>query len=61
MGVVRLSRRLIEVSVLLGSGAVSLGVWCRKFRGKIVVSPSRVEFLTIKNETTMLSRNIGHF
>jgi len=34
MGVLRLSRRLIEVSVLLGSGAVPLGVGCPTYRGK---------------------------
>jgi hypothetical protein len=55
----------VEVSVLVGYGATSLGVVCMTFQDSMMVSSSRVkisisslDILTVEDETTMLSENI---
>lgn len=55
MGVFRRSRRLTEV---FEDPVLSVGAWCQTFGGKIVVSSSGVEFMTVKDEITMLSPNV---
>jgi hypothetical protein len=61
-----LNHVLVGVSPLLEQGALSLANWRPTFRGGIVVSSARVEcsffirHATSDDETTKLSRNVGH-
>jgi len=57
---------LINVSILLGCGAASLGDWCSKFCNNVGVSSSKqykknasfLQFMAPEGKTTMLSQNM---